>query len=263
MLTVVTGFSEAGWIAYGERMVRTFDKWWPLGVDLCFFHDGARETTGGSSRRRIRGLPYRAVADWVAFQDDHRGSARAGGRAPTRAWRAKEIAAGYSYRTDARKFARVPLAVRWFCHEVAASDHVIWLDGDTVFYRPVPKPAALLPALFPGGAEVSLLGRHGNHSEIGYVGYRLPAARALLDVGAAIYSTGEFMAMDETHSAHAFDLARERVGDGVRCHDLTPGGTGHVWMQSPLVAFSDHLKGDRKARGFSHEHPDRGEVKRA
>ena len=262
-LTVVTGFSELGWMEYGQRMVRTFDEFWPVGADLYYFHDGPEGADIGSKRCRIRGLPYGDVQDWVAFETRYRGVALVNGRSPTSEWRMKERVAGYSFRTDAYKFARVPLAMHWFCREVADTPYVVWFDGDTVFFRPVPMADELIATLFPDRAEVSYLGRPGAHSEIGYVGYRLPGALVFLDGWSGFYSRDTFRDMDETHSAHTFDLARRRTGDRVRFHDLTPEGRGHVWMQSPLVAFSDHLKGERKARGYSPEHPNKGEVKHA
>ena len=72
MLTVITGFSPAGWELYGERMVRTFDKRWPAGVDLVVFYDEVAPFVG-SKKRRITFLPYRDVPGWLAFWGRWRG----------------------------------------------------------------------------------------------------------------------------------------------------------------------------------------------
>jgi hypothetical protein len=58
-------------------------------------------------------------------------------------------------------------------------------------------------------------------------------------------------ALPEWHSAFVFDWVR-----GIAQLDeanLTPEGRGHVWLQSPLARYTDHMKGARKALGYSPE----------
>jgi hypothetical protein len=66
-----------------------------------------------------------------------------------------------------------------------------------------------------------------------------------------LYASDRIFHAKEWHSAYAFDLAR--TSTGVEGHDLTPGGSGHVWFQCEIGRYTDHLKGARKARGRSAE----------
>jgi hypothetical protein len=68
---------------------------------------------------------------------------------------------------------------------------------------------------------------------------------------AEVWERDEVFALPEWHSAFVFDHCRSKFS--LRERNLTPNGTGHVWFQSPLAKYLDHLKGNRKTMQRSPE----------
>lgn len=264
MLTVCTGWSPAGWIEYGQRFATTFDRYWPKDVRLIVYGEQAVPLPRGEFRL-LSGIP--GCMEFLKRNDN----AIARGRWPTSGyqhphharWKPKHRAADYNFRFDAWKFCRqgfIPFdAMQWLEVSPPQRSLLCWLDGDVVTHAPVAR--GFIEGLLPAGKDVAYLGRGQKHSEIGFQLYDvsrigevgsadLPVVR-MLKAFREIYATDEVFKLKEWHSAYVFDEARRRTG--VAGHDLTPGGEGHVWHQSPLRAVTDHLKGKRKAKGRSDE----------
>lgn len=265
MLTVCTGWSPAGYVEYGRRFFETFDAYWPADVDLVVYGE-ERVALPSSCGRRTEFRLLGEIDGCMEFLQRH-DNVIARGQAPDATtaakWKPKHYTARYNFRFDAWKFCRqgfIPFDT--FIHMPdrygvgGQRDLLCWLDGDVVTHARVPPRA--VENLLPPGKGVAYLGRGAKHSEIGFQLYDVsgldrgegPAAR-MLEMFRDIYATDEVFKLKEWHSAFVFDEARRRTG--VAGHDLTPGGEGHVWHQSPLRAWTDHLKGKRKAKGRSDE----------
>lgn len=244
-MRVVTGWGPAGWGQYGRRFVETFERYWPPEVELvAYVEEIPRDWPGG----RTQLVQLNAIPGCPEFLRRHANRPRSRGREPNATWKPRAQQMGYNWRFDAWKFCRqgfIPLHAAL----QAGTGLLCWLDGDVVTHAPV--PTGFLERLIPAGAAVSYLGRGQKHSEIGFQLYRLPDAVPMLREFSALYDTDRIFAEREWHSAYAFDLARAR--SGVPAHDLTPGGMGHVWHQSPLRFYTDHLKGGRKGLPASPE----------
>lgn len=242
-LTICTGWSPSGWHEYGEDFVRTFRQYAAPDVKLVAYVEESQQL------ERVEVRQVRAIPGCGEFLERHEADAAARGRAPAPSWKERDQRAGYNWRFDAVKFCR-----QAFIPDDAAArcetDHLAWFDGDVRFLAPF--DAATVTKLLPVGCAVAYLGRGAKHSEIGFQLYRVPDAAPLLRAFRFLYSTDQVFQLKEWHSAFAWDHAR-RLAAGLVGHDLTPGGHGHVWHQSPLRFFSDHLKGDRKAKGRSPE----------
>jgi hypothetical protein len=250
-LTVCTGWSPAGYEQYGRRFAESFHRYVDPAVDLVVYGETPVKLPRGAFRT-LREIP----GCWEFLQRHDTPVAR--GQVPTEAtrkhWKPSHIEAGYSFRFDAWKFCRqgfIPDHAAMILAQRTPADQLLaWFDGDVVFHAPI--TAAALAGLLPPGKDVAYLGRGAKHSEIGFQLYRIPAALPMLAAFRETYSTDAVFDLKEWHSAFVFDHARRTTG--ARGHDLTPGGYGHVWHQSPLRAFSDHLKGDkRKIKGKSDE----------
>lgn len=254
-ITVCTGWSPAGWLEYGRRFAETFARFWPREVELVVYGEEPVELPRGEFR------PLDSIEGCIEFLRRHdnpiaRGltpSPDAAGR-----WKASALAAGYNFRYDAWKFCRqgfIPYDAACQLSVLDDPQLLLWLDGDVVTHAPIPM--AFLGSLLPAGRELAYLGRGEKHSEIGFQLYRVDARdRAdrvgqMLSIFRDLYATDEVFRLREWHSAYVFDEARRR--SGVIGHDLTPGGSGHVWHQSPLRLYTDHLKGKRKQKGRSDE----------
>jgi hypothetical protein len=247
--TVVTGWAPTGWDEYGRRFTETFDRHWPKSVDLISYVWEAQALPRGEARI----MP----ADVQGFLYRHRENRKAAGKEYVQGWREKHIKSGYCFRFDALKFCQMAM-YPWHAAQSVKDGILVWLDGDVVTNKNVPE--GWVNRLL-GPNSVAYLGRVGAHSEIGFTAYRLPAALPLLKRFHDIYATDEVFTLPEWHSAYCFDIARreaERIG--LRCLNLTPRGTGHVWMQSPLVEYTDHLKGKRKVLDAS---PERANARKA
>lgn len=264
MLTVCTGWSPAGYIEYGRRFFETFDAHWPTYVDLVVYGEESVPLRSSCGRRTAFRL-LSTIPGCMEFLQRH-DNRIARGQQPDVSnvgkWKPKNHAAQYNYRFDAWKFCRqgfIPFDAMQWCPTTTERDLLCWLDGDVVTHSNLPPRC--IEHLLPADKDVAYLGRGAKHSEIGFQLYDisrvgevnsadLPVVK-MLRAFRDIYATDEVFRLKEWHSAFVFDEARRR--SGVAGHDLTPGGEGHVWHQSPLRAWTDHLKGKRKAKGRSDE----------
>lgn len=253
-LTIVTGMWGPKRNNYADTFLPGLRKWWPseVGLQLGLDEPLARLLEPGRAGR-IHWL--HEDPGYRGFMDRHAGDPVACGArpAPGATWKPKCLRLGYNFRFDAVRFAGqafVPaLAARWMLD----GEVLCWLDADVVTHAQV--PADFIEGLI-GDADGAYLGRHAKHSEIGFWAVRLSErTRGMLTAFSAAYLNDGAFDLKEWHSAYVWDDARRWAEDtlGVRMRNLTPGGQGHVWHQSPLAQYMDHLKGDRKAKGRSPE----------
>lgn len=174
-------------------------------------------------------------------------------------WRDDDAARGigeggdYRWRHDACKWFPQALAPRLALPYLLDGECMVWLDADVETLAP---PPADFFAEQLAGADVAYLGRAGTHPEIGYWSALVgPSTRAMIRGFADLYLTGDVFALAEQHSAFVWaeQLRRFVMAKLLHATDLTPGGRGHVWFESPLADHFDHMKGKRKDRGGSRE----------
>lgn len=243
MATVVTSFGHKGYKLYGLRFLELFSEHWPSTTDLVVYVEEPTARVPGTTRSLF------AVPGCTEFIEKYRGNPLATGRQPTPVWRGKDHEMGYSFRTDAVKFARKVFAVADAARTLRTGI-LAWVDADAHAFRSV--PGDLVEQLL-GKDDVAYLGRPGAHSECGFLAFRLPQALPVIEAWLAFYTSGAFLQEREWHDSYLFDRAREATV-GPRYRDLAPpGARGHVWFDTPLGQCIDHLKGDRKNTGFSME----------
>lgn len=253
MLTVCTGWSAKGWSEYGQRFAQTFDQFWHQRVRLIVYGEEPRQLPGMDGTRDVQFLPLKSIAGFQSFYDEYSPLPAFNGRKKLNEhhWKERAVAAGYNWRYDAVKFSRqgfIPLAAFLQCQP---GDYLAWLDGDVVTHAPVLPE--YITSLLPADKHIAYLGRGPKHPEIGFQLYRVgPVALAFLREFERIYRSDEVFSLKEWHSAYVWAHALESVGRHY-AHDLTPGGSGHVWHESPLRRWTDHLKGERKHKGRSPE----------
>lgn len=239
MNVIVTGMGPAGYKEYGHRFLDTFDTFWPKHFPLiCYI-----EELFPTKRAELRSVWSCDGAS--EFVKRHKDNPVHGGRAPNPRWPQKDIGKPYSFRFDAVKFFRQIMIPNHAAGLLPDGTILTWLDADVVTYRAIPHD--LLENLI-GDSDLSYLGRKRTHSEIGYWSVKLnPKTRAFLKDMADVYRTDAVFKLKEWHSAYVFDQCRHRFeAEGGKSKNLTPDGFGHVWFQSPLGGFADHLKGRRK-----------------
>src|ERR1700754_3187780 len=160
-VTVVSGFSPAGYKEYGKKFLESFDKYWPQEVDLQVYTE---EFMTGVPRKGLRSLWNCEGAD--VFISRWKGHRPYNGFPPNPRFKPKEIARGYSFRYDAVKFCKQCFIPEKASKELPDGDIMVWLDADVITFRAPPKD--LVESLFPIGADLIYLGRRESHSEIGF-----------------------------------------------------------------------------------------------
>lgn len=246
----VTGWNSPGYHLYGRNFAATFAEFWPQDYALRAYTEESVKLPRGECRS-LWDCP--GVADFIAHYKDN---AECCGRRENRLWGRRAIGKPYNFRFDAVKFCRQMFIPSHAASLAQPDDIIVWLDGDVVTDRRVP-PRFIETTL--GDADLVYLGRARTHSEIGFWACRNnPRGRAFMDSLAEMYRSGRVFELLEWHSAWVFDHVRmdmeAQKRDPLIAYNLTPNGSDHVWFQSPLGAFSDHLKGDtRKRKGASPE----------
>lgn len=241
-IVVCTGFSPKGWDEYARGCLQSFHQYWPGDVELAAYGEQRVELPRG----QYRDLAATGIVDFI---ERHADNPRYNGREPSPRWKDGERAAGYSYKWDAVKFCRQLAIPADAARYVRDGEILVWLDADVLSLKPVPRD--LVERLL-GDADVCYLGRGRKHSEIGFWAVRMsPAVREFLHDLRGIYLSDRVLALGEWHSAHVFDYVRKCTD--LKQRDLSPGGAGHVWFQTELGAYMDHLKGSRKRYGRSAE----------
>lgn len=243
MIRVCSGFSPAGFKDYGQRFLDTFDRHWPRDIDLVVYTEAPVAVPRGECRSL---WDCHGVAEFIAR---HKDDPEKTGRKQTKLWKPRYHGKPYCYRFDAVKFCRQLFIPEHAARDIGDGDYLIWLDADVMSLKDMPP--LFVETLF-GKADLVFLGRSGAHSEIGFWAVRINAAtRRFLWHLAETWRSGKVFELPEWHSAFVFDDCRRYCI--LKERNLTPEGRGHVWTQSPLNDWLDHLKGARKALGASPE----------
>lgn len=238
MIRVVTTMNAEGWNQTGGRMVESFRQHWPEDVEIIVYAEGF-------DFPEYMGAIIRRLPPWLnEFKERHAHNLRAHGQTPSR----------YDFRFDAVKFA----------HKVAALTDagieqsegiLIWLDADTFTHAKVTEP--WLQSLFPPPSYVAWLDRENCYPECGFVMFRCDhrSHQTLMETFRALYVTDALFRYGEWHDSYLFQgLILAAVKDGSIEAPVSLSGDkrwSHPFVNGPLGACMDHMKGDRKRRGRS------------
>jgi len=258
----VTTCHAAGYEQYGRRMVEAFDHHWPREIVLYLYAEGF-VPDAGSDRVVARDL-LADCPDLVAFKARHQDNPRAHGQQIKRRYRVefdiwkprlkiRPKMEGQGYRWNAVRFAHKTFSIL-DAAERCSADVLFWIDADTVIFEDI--PLAFLDGLVPEDCFVSCL-RRPSFTECGFVGYNLkhPATVDFLRRFKALYTRDKLFREAEYHDSWLFDVVRRKMErKGHKVHDIAEGSGGevkHIFVNSPLGRYMDHLKGDRKTEGSS------------
>ena len=246
--TVLTTFHQAGYDEYGRRCIETFIQHWPKDVTLYVVLENVN-------------LDPTLTADNVVYMDqDAVNSALAGFKAKHRD---NPHATGYDprgrdpikkYLWDAVRFSNKVYAVTGM-YEILknSADHMIWLDADTVTHCAV--PVDFLDHIAPKNDQLTAYLNRSIYPECGWVGYNMnhPSMAAFMERFQDVYESGEFLTWIESHDSYVFwQVMKEFEAKGCDWRALGDNNQrGHVFINSELGQFMDHLKGPRKSAGKS------------
>lgn len=239
----VTTCHAQGWQSYGRRMVKTFLMYWQ-GVPLSFYTEGFKPEY--ALLRDIRSLPR-----WQAeFKARHAKNPAMNGRATQR----------YDLLHDAVRFShKVGATIDLIEDLLSFRGHapgpsiVIWVDADVMTHAPV--TVDFLTKLVPdwSNTAVAWLNRDHKYPECGFVMFNCahPEMESLVRVWKGLYAADLVIGLSDWTDCHTLQEAVRITGAPTA--SLSGGFTniGHPFINGPLGAVMDHLKGDRKQRGRS------------
>jgi hypothetical protein len=256
-LQVITTFPQNRWDVYAKRMLQSHIDYWPDNVKITAYHEGP---TPDLHHEKIEYVNTEKVnPDLVAFKNRHKNDPVANGEL-------QEIAGGArrhpnagnndrgkgSYLWDAVRFAHKTFAVDHAIKNIDV-DYVLWLDADTYTFRSIPKD--FVTNLLPFDKLVNYLGRGNKYPECGWVCYnrRHVLIKKFMDTWTNLYKQDTIFKELEWHDSYIFWQVLKRVAPE---HGVDIGkGAGakghHIFINSVLGAYLDHMKGKRKAKGKS------------
>ena len=245
-ISVVTTFSPSGWVSYGKRMVDSFVKYWPEEIKLIVYYEDMPDNVDYGDR--VQWVDFKkASPDLVKYKENYKNNKKANGNGlPT---------GKYSYLWDSVKFAHKSFCVS---HSTlnASTDILIWLDADVVTHSDVPD--GFIESLLPENNYCAYLGRQKIYPECGFVIYdtRSDYNQQFMQDWQDLYRTDALFEEVEYHDSYLFWVLQKKYTErGMQSFNISEGHPhipgGHVFINSPLGAYMDHLKGARKIQGRS------------
>lgn len=170
----------------------------------------------------------------------------------------KKIKLSSDYRWNAIRFSFKPYSIFHILDYIPKDlDYLIWTDSDLRCKKEF--SSSDLIEFMPGSDEImSYLGRKNSYSECGFLGFNIKNnttieyIKRMIDV----YSTGEIFALEQWHDSFIWDWVRKEFETNNNSKFKNISGDGydkeHVFMNTKLSIFFDHLKGpQRKISGES------------
>lgn len=239
MIQIVTTMNERIYHQTGRRMIESVRENWSgvMSAPMMLYAEGfwPAEAAYGAS---LLSLP-----EWChTFKARHVNVPSANGRSGS----------GYDYRFDAVKFVNKVAAVE---DAMARSDapYLVWMDAD-IFAHGEVTAEWLKPLLPAHGEALSWLDRVDIYPECGLVIFnqRHSGAHRAVREWRRLYESWDVFGLRETHDSFALEHVVKRAGLETRSLSGGARTTSHPFVNGPLGARLDHLKGPRKDYGRSH-----------
>ena len=266
-LAVITTFPPNRWNAYAKRMLESHVKFWPNDVKIYAYYEG---TQPDLQHDKIKYINIEEVnPELVQFKNKHKNDPVANGelqqipggvrRDPNAG---KNDKGKGSYLWDAVRFSHKTFAVDHAIKNID-TDYVLWLDADTYTFRPITKEFVI--GLLPADKLVNFLGRGEKYPECGWVCYnrRHPQINQFMDTWTSLYKNDTIFKELEWHDSYLFWQILKRVApdQGVDIGKGAGAKGHHIFINSVLGDYIDHMKGKRKIKGKSSKSDLRSERK--
>ena len=256
-LAVITTFPPNRWEAYAKRMLESFIANWPNDVKLYVYYEKKLPEIINS---KIEYINLEEVnPGLIKFKERHKNDPVANGEL-------QEIPGGVRRRPEAGKKDKGKGSFLWdavrFAHKTYCvyhairninTDVILWLDADTYTFKPISKEFVL--NLIPENKLVNYLGRGDKFPECGWVSYNKqhPQITEFINAWIELYEKDTLFKHLEWHDSYVFWQVLKQIapnqgadigrGAGARGH--------HIFVNSVLGEYIDHLKGKRKIKGKS------------
>ena len=256
-LAVITTFPPNRWTAYAKRMLESHIKNWPDDVKLYVYYEKEKPTL---EHEKIIYLDLeKENPELVAFKTRHKDDPVANGETteiPDGVRRVpgagdKDRNKG-SFLWDAVRFSHKTFAVDHAIKNID-TDYVLWLDADTYTFRPISKD--FVTGLLPADKLVNFLGRGDKYPECGWVCYnrRHSKIKKFMQSWTDLYVKDTIFRQLEWHDSYLFWQMVKSIApnDGVDIGKGAGAKGHHVFINSVLGEYIDHMKGKRKIKGKS------------
>lgn len=237
MFEVVTSMNQKYYDHVGKRMVDSFIENWTNNISLLVY---AEDDLNISNKKIIMKSLFDEEPELKKFIERNKDRPRQMSE--------NELHFGavrFSYKT----FSIINSLLK------SKSDYVIWLDADVYTHSFIDEK--FLQTLVDKERFLTYLGRENNYSECGFVIYNRnhKVCQIFAETWKRLYVTDDLFKLPQWHDSFVFDVLRKEIEKsmGVVNYNLTPEGKNydHVFINSILGEYMDHLKGPRKDSGSS------------
>jgi len=256
-LAVITTFPPNRWEAYAKRMLESFIENWPNDIKLYVYYE---KELPAIVHKKLEYIDLEKVnPGLVNFKKRHKGDPVANGEL-------QKIEGGVRRRPEAGKNDKGKGSFLWdavrFAHKTYCVYHaiknidvdvILWLDADTYTFRPIPKEFVL--NLLPADKLVNYLGRGDKFPECGWVTYnrKHPQITEFMNSWIDLYEKDTVFKHLEWHDSYVFWQVLKQIApeQGVDIGKGAGAKGHHIFVNSILGEYVDHMKGKRKIKGKS------------
>jgi hypothetical protein len=267
----ITSYKPGCWDQYAKKGIEAMAKNLPDEIDLVVY---AEEKIPACDYERIKWVDLNnAEPELFKFKTRHKNDPVANGKlgnveGGVRRLPELQKLGGLdknkeSFLWDAVRFANKVFCVINAVRNSLDYNYVVWLDADTNIFRPI--PFEFITKLLPQNTMVTYLGREnptlndgGKYPECGFVGYNLqhPETQNFINEWERLYKEDSVFKILEWHDSYVFwHLTKKfKQEKQIEVNDIGKwvGVKGHhVFVNSVLGQYIDHMKGDRKIKGSS------------
>ena len=242
-LSVFSTWHPTGYIKYGKAFLEGYTSNWPKEVPLTIYAEDHSPDILGDSRITV--LDQRTtLPDLKSWQEKHKDNPHAHG------WNKDKTKKSFLW--DASRFANKVFAL-WHFAKNCNTDIFIWCDADVRTHTQI--PLTFLNEIAPNEHQLATFLGRKTWPECGWMMFnrRHPMFEDFVQRWRWIYESDDIFNHIESHDSFIFgELVLEFANKGVQYNDL--GGRyagGHIFINSCLGAYMDHLKGFRKEVGKS------------
>lgn len=249
--TVVTTFNAQGYEKYGQKMIQTFLKNWPVDINLVVYAERC-QVLEQAPNLTVLDLEQASNA-MVQFKQKWQNVPKANGDVSSDPIRSQRKDAGKGFKWDAVRFCHKVYAI-FHAAQHCSSNWLLWMDADIVCHSAISLKD--LDRLCPKDKDLCYLGRERKFSECGLYAMNLqkPVVSVFLQKFQHMYDHAEdgiFM-LDEWHDSFVFDVVRKSVEiNELNWSKNLIVGEGHPLINCEWGRYLDHLKGERKKLGHS------------
>ena len=242
-LSVFSTWHPTGYKKYGEHFVQGFLQNWPTEVKLSIYAEDHEPNTYNADNIEILDQ-VTTLPDLKAWQERHKDNPHAHG------WNKDKSKKSFLW--DASRFANKTFALWHFVNHTDA-DIAIWCDGDVRTHTPMTME--FLQSIAPSEDQLATYLGRKTWPECGWMMFNKhhPKFKEFMEQWRWIYESDDIFNHEENHDSFIFgELVVDFKAMGVLFNNLgSDTAGGHIFINSVLGKYMDHLKGFRKEVGKS------------